>query len=323
MSQERKAFCSHCAWHGNKSQLISVSPPSEPHYHELICPVCKSQEVDVQDEKMPDEIFWKSCYDTAIEIVGFNKRRMEEYATITRHLEDVAGEWQEKYEDLQKDRDHAKAILSELVELKIMKDSGQNTADYEARKPKVWSAARKYVMHNIRPSQLVYADALVDVNGKIKHVRDTLTGLLKHYEKQRRAEKDAVDFHNNNTPGVGQGADNDYRTLSPEPEWVAQAQSALKELSSIGEVKDTDLAIENERLKSDLYAISRLVEDGIDDMKKHFKESEGELDRATAIGVKVFLKEMKVKVDKMLEYHSPNKPIENGNDLATGSNGKH
>lgn len=66
-------------------------------------------------------------------------------------------------------------------------------------------------------------------------------------EKNYQAECFEVDWHNNNTPGVGQNTD--YKTSPPRPKWlesaraaIARAEGAQPEQEHTGEPDPTDLA---------------------------------------------------------------------------------
>lgn len=112
-------------------------------------------------------------------------QKNQQLAVIVHSLEETATQWKEAYDTQQEEFFHCKNILNELVQLKIMKEENDpaRMQDYEARKPLVWKAAYKYIIRNIQPSEFAYADALIDVNAKLKQAKDTLKFLVKHHEK--------------------------------------------------------------------------------------------------------------------------------------------
>lgn len=218
----KKAKCNACEWQGDESELVGVNPNGEKHFTDYYCPKCNSVDVEVEEgENLPMEQKTATDFDTAEEYykylcieqehalrqfeksikmiesvseldmqiikdqqekIDMQGRRINEYTTITRHLEDIAVEWQDSYNKLRDDFDHAQRILVELVALKRMKDQVGKTKDYLTRQPLVWKAAEKYVVHRVKPSQMVYMDALIDVEGKFRDAVNVLSSLVDHYQ---------------------------------------------------------------------------------------------------------------------------------------------
>jgi DNA-binding Lrp family transcriptional regulator len=78
------------------------------------------------------------CENT-IHLVGrYAQERVNEKDLIIRGIEEGSELWKAEY-------DNCRAILTELVYLKTLKDSKGKTEEYNQRQPLVWIAAKKFL----------------------------------------------------------------------------------------------------------------------------------------------------------------------------------
>lgn len=69
--------------------------------------------------------------------------------------------------------------------------------------------------------------ANADLISQSKELAKALQEAVAYEEEIYEAGKSAADWHNNNSPGVGQG-DNQYQSWVPLPEWVTKAREVLQ-----------------------------------------------------------------------------------------------
>lgn len=155
------------------------------------------------------------------------------------------GEWYEIFEDQEGDQYILLKTRALYIELPVPQTSPSlSTGEYIEPEnfkgtPGNWQLANDNFARVIDQYNIIIANCDFNIHeiaectgnatliSQSKELAKALQEAVAYEEEIYEAGKSAADWHNNNSPGVGQG-DNQYQSWVPLPDWVAKAREVLQ-----------------------------------------------------------------------------------------------